>query len=92
MYMTGYNTPSYFWKVFKNKYGALPKDFMKRIIELCNPQKITCIIFENLFGPYFLPHQSHIYGYCPVRLPSAARCKRPPDVWLTAHDLLRVKI
>ena len=22
-----------------------------------NPQKITCIIFENLFGPYFLPHQ-----------------------------------
>ena len=23
-----------------------------------NPQKITCIIFENLFGPYFLPHQS----------------------------------
>ena len=30
-----------------------------------NPQKITCIIFENLFGPYFLPHQSHIYGYAP---------------------------
>ena len=57
-----------------------------------NPQKITRIIFENLFGPYFLPHQSHSYGYCPVRLPSAARCKRPPDVWLTAHDLLRVKI
>ena len=23
-----------------------------------NPQKIPCIIFENLFGPYFLPHQS----------------------------------
>ena len=92
MYMIGYNTPSYFVKVFKNKYGVLPKDFMKRIIELCNPQKITCIIFENLFGPYFLPHQSQSYGYCPVRLPSAARCKRPPDVWLTAHDLLRVKI
>ena len=92
MYMTGYNIPSYFVKVFKNKYGVLPKDFMKRIIELCNPQKITCIIFENLFGPYFLPHQSHSCGYCPVRLPSAARCKRPPDVWLTAHDLLRVKI
>lgn len=34
MYMTGYNTPSYFLKVFKNKYGALPKDFMKGIIEL----------------------------------------------------------
>ena len=30
---------------------------------LSNPQKITCIIFENLFGPYFLPHQSHSYGY-----------------------------
>ena len=30
-----------------------------------NPQKITCIIFENLFGPYFLPHQSHSYGYAP---------------------------
>ena len=30
-----------------------------------NPQKITCIIFENLFGPYFLPHQSHNYGYAP---------------------------
>ncbi|MDD6538693.1 MAG: hypothetical protein PUF26_06210, partial [Bacteroidales bacterium] len=24
-----------------------------------------CIIFENLFGPYFLPHQSHNYGYAP---------------------------
>ena len=32
---------------------------------LSNPQKITCIIFENLFGPYFLPHQSHSYGYDP---------------------------
>ena len=32
---------------------------------LSNPQKITCIIFENLFGPYFLPHQSHRYGYAP---------------------------
>ena len=30
-----------------------------------NPQKITCIIFENLFAPYFLPHQSHSYGYAP---------------------------
>lgn len=29
MYMTGYSTPSYFVKVFKNKYGVLPKDFMK---------------------------------------------------------------
>ncbi|MGM9789636.1 MAG: two-component regulator propeller domain-containing protein [Candidatus Cryptobacteroides sp.] len=29
MYMTGYNTPSYFVKVFKSKYGVLPKDFMK---------------------------------------------------------------
>ena len=34
-------------------------------ISLSNPQKITCIIFENLFGPYFLPHQSHSYGYAP---------------------------
>ncbi|MDD6775094.1 MAG: hypothetical protein PUD98_05725, partial [Bacteroidales bacterium] len=32
---------------------------------LSNPQKITCIIFENLFVPYFLPHQSHSYGYAP---------------------------
>ncbi|MDD6501055.1 MAG: hypothetical protein PUF38_04040, partial [Bacteroidales bacterium] len=32
---------------------------------LSNPQKITCIIFENLFGSYFLPHQSHSYGYAP---------------------------
>ena len=32
---------------------------------LSNPQKITYIIFENLFGPYFLPHQSHNYGYAP---------------------------
>ena len=32
---------------------------------LSNPQKITCIIFENLFGPYFLPHQSHSYVYAP---------------------------
>ena len=32
---------------------------------LSNPQTITCIIFENLFGPYFLPHQSHSYGYAP---------------------------
>ena len=22
-------------------------------------------IFVNLFGPYFLPHQSHSYGYAP---------------------------
>ena len=35
------------------------------LILLSNPQKITCIIFENLFGPYFLPHQSHSYGYAP---------------------------
>ena len=33
--------------------------------ELSNPQKITCIIFENLFGSYFLPHQSHSYDYAP---------------------------
>ncbi|MDY2975296.1 MAG: hypothetical protein SOR67_06080, partial [Alloprevotella sp.] len=33
--------------------------------EFSNPQKITCIIFENLFGPYFLPHQSHSNGYAP---------------------------
>ena len=26
---------------------------------------MTCIIFENLFGSYFLPHQSHNYGYAP---------------------------
>ena len=32
---------------------------------LSNPQIITCIIFENLFGPYFLPHQSHSHGYAP---------------------------
>ena len=32
---------------------------------LSNPQKITCIIFENLFGPYFRPHQSHRYAYAP---------------------------
>ena len=32
---------------------------------LSNPQTITCIIFENLFGPYFLPHQLHSYGYAP---------------------------
>ena len=32
---------------------------------LSNPQKITCIIFENLFVPYFLPHQSHSYCYAP---------------------------
>lgn len=55
MYMTGYNIPSYFVKVFKNKYGVLPKDFMKRIIELCNPRKITCIIFERFrWGGIFL--------------------------------------
>ena len=32
---------------------------------ISNPQKISCIIFENLFGPYFLPHQSHSFGYAP---------------------------
>ena len=35
------------------------------ILSFSNPQKITCIIFENLFGPYFLPHQSHSYSYAP---------------------------
>ena len=34
-------------------------------IKFSNPQIITCIIFENLFGPYFLPHQSYSYGYTP---------------------------
>ena len=34
-------------------------------IEYSNPQKITCIIFENLFGSSFLPHQLHSYGYAP---------------------------
>ena len=44
--------------------AALP--LFKRVGgELSNPQKITCIIFENLFGSYFLPHQSHNYGYAP---------------------------
>ena len=44
--------------------AALP--LFKRVGgELSNPQKITCIIFENLFGSYFLPHQSHSYGYAP---------------------------
>ena len=35
------------------------------IVVLSNLQKINSIIFENLFGPYFLPHQSHSYGYAP---------------------------
>ena len=61
--------------------GGGIRDAKYFLFRLSNPQKLTCIIFENLFGPYFLPHQSHGYGYCPVRLPSAARCKRPPDVW-----------
>ena len=34
-------------------------------IALRNMKKIPCIIFENLFGPYFLPHQSHSFGYAP---------------------------
>ena len=37
----------------------------KSVAKVSNPQKIICIIFENLFGPYFLPHQSHSYGYAP---------------------------
>ena len=40
-------------------------DALERLIIYTNPPKITCIIFENLFGPYFLPHQSHSYGYAP---------------------------
>ncbi|MCI6112134.1 MAG: hypothetical protein MR690_00925 [Rikenellaceae bacterium] len=35
------------------------------LLSWSNPQIITCIIFENLFGPYFLPYQSHSYGYAP---------------------------
>ena len=35
------------------------------VAKVSNPQKIICIIFENLFGPYFLPHQSHSFGYAP---------------------------
>ncbi len=30
-----------------------------------NLQIITSIIFVNLFGPYFLTHQSRSYGYAP---------------------------
>ena len=37
----------------------------QKFCKFSNPQTITCIIFENLFGPYFLPHQSHSYGYAP---------------------------
>ena len=37
----------------------------RAFVVFSNPQKITCIIFENLFGPYFLPHQSHNYDYAP---------------------------
>ena len=50
--------------VLQGVSAALP--LFKRVGgELSNPQKITCIIFENLFGSYFLPHQSHNYGYAP---------------------------
>ncbi|MBS7396735.1 MAG: hypothetical protein KIG35_08685, partial [Prevotellamassilia sp.] len=50
--------------VLQGASAALP--LFKRVGgELSNPQKITCIIFENLFVPYFLPHQSHSYGYAP---------------------------
>ncbi|MDD7727008.1 MAG: hypothetical protein PUJ30_03810, partial [Bacteroidales bacterium] len=45
-------------KNFSDKLYKSDRDFS-------NPQKLTCIIFENLFGPYFLPHQSHSYGYAP---------------------------
>ena len=40
-------------------------DCLQEFFKFSNPQKITCIIFENLFVPYFLPHQSHSYGYAP---------------------------
>ena len=45
--------------------GALGDEESKISIKFSNPQIITCLIFENLFGPYFLPHQSHSYGYAP---------------------------
>ena len=50
--------------VINNDFGAVGG---KKKAEglFSNPQKITCIIFETLFGPYFLPHQSHSYGYAP---------------------------
>ena len=48
----------------KNKKGAFGAPFFVRGV-LSNPQIITCIIFENLFGPYFLSHQSHSYFYAP---------------------------
>ena len=48
----------------KNKKRSVRRSFFVRGV-LSNPQKITCIIFENLFGPYFLPHQSHSYVYAP---------------------------
>ncbi|MDD7525468.1 MAG: hypothetical protein SPK22_02740, partial [Alloprevotella sp.] len=38
---------------------------LQEFCKFSNPQKITCIIFENLFVPYFLPHQSHSYCYAP---------------------------
>ena len=59
-----------FYKLRKKERSKESVYFFSLIFELplrvlSNPQKITCIIFENLFGPYFLPHQSHSYGYAP---------------------------
>ena len=60
-----------FWSLFKGVFYKLrDKERSKESayvfnLIFSNPQKITCIIFENLFGPYFLPHQSHCYGYAP---------------------------
>ena len=46
----------------------------------------------NIFPGHISFLISHGYvAHGPFRLPSAARCKRPPDVWLTAHDLYRKK-
>ena len=47
------------WVIYRTPLNGLAPLEHSLLHHLCNPQKITCIIFENLFGPYFLPHQSH---------------------------------
>ena len=54
----------YEMRLFVNKFNG-KQAVCKNSLSLVILKKITCIIFENLFVPYFLPHQSHSYGYAP---------------------------
>lgn len=50
MYMTGFNTASYFSKCFKKQFGIIPSEYVKRIKQKAINTKNTSIEKKNIFS------------------------------------------